>query len=103
MLVKFSIPSGTSVSMFEKDALALIKMMNYTGTIPSAIADEDVHVALSVLKANLAEQDAEPAADDEMEQMPLTINVRAYPLIELLEQAIKKHKAVMWEHEKSFF
>lgn len=105
MLIKFSIPAGTSVSMFEKDATALIKMMNHSGAIPSAIANEDLPAALAALRNHLAEKAAEPdpCTDEDLEQRAPSLSTKAFPLLELLEKAIKRNKSVMWEADKGFF
>ncbi|WGZ94007.1 MAG: DUF1840 domain-containing protein [Candidatus Thiothrix putei] len=107
-MIRFTSPAAASVSMFEKDAKALIRMMGHSGTIPSAIRAEDVATALqcleAALKAEAAQTDAttkQPPAD--AEETAVSTNVRAYPLLELLRAAVAKQKNVMWEQDKAFF
>jgi len=107
-MIRFTSPAAASVSMFEKDAKALIRLMGHSGTIPSAIRAEDVATALQCLEAALK---AEAAQAELPNQQPLenaaepavSTNVRAYPLLQLLKTAIAKQKNVMWEQDKAFF
>lgn len=106
MLVKFTSKSAASVSMFEKDASQLIKLMGHSGTIPSAIRDKDVAEKLSSLE-NALQGDLAGLSDDsattEDEEPPVPINRRAYPLIELLRAAISNKENVMWDYDKGVF
>ncbi|MGB3918408.1 DUF1840 domain-containing protein [Thiothrix litoralis] len=109
-MIRFTSPAGASVSMFEKDAKALIRMMGHSGTIPSAIRAEDVATALQQLEAALQTteekpQEAQPdkPQGQDAEEKAVSINVRAYPLIELLKAASAKQKNVMWEKDSAFF
>ncbi|SEA17510.1 protein of unknown function [Thiothrix caldifontis] len=106
-MIRFTSPAAASVSMFEKDAKALIRMMGHSGTIPSAIRTEDVATALqhleAALKAEASQTDAsnkQPPADAEP---AVSTNVRAYPLLELLRAAVTTQKNVMWEKDTAFF
>ena len=101
-MIRFTSPAGASVSMFEKDAKALIRMMGHSGTIPSAIRADDVASALQQLEAALQAL-TQPDAASEAEEKSVGVNVRAYPLLELLKAALAKQKNVMWEADKSFF
>lgn len=109
-MIRFTSPAvaAASVSMFEKDAKALIRMMGHSGTIPSAIRAEDVAIALQHLEAALKAQasqtdDATKHAPADAEETTVSTNVRAYPLLELLRAAVAKQKNVMWEQDKAFF
>ena len=109
-MIRFTSPAGASVSMFEKDAKALIRMMGHSGTIPSAIRAEDVATALQQLEAALQTteekpQEAQPdkPQGQDPEEKAVSINVRASPLIELLKAASAKQKNVMWEKDSAFF
>lgn len=107
-MIRFTSPAAASVSMFEKDAKTLIRLMGHSGTIPSAIRAEDVATALqhleAALKAEAAQTDTstQPPPED-AEKPAVSTNVRAYPLLELLKAAVAKQKNVMWEHDKAFF
>lgn len=109
-MIRFTSPAGASVSMFDKDAKALIKMMGHSGTIPSAIRAEDIPAALHQLEAALQTEETktnqtkeEQPIKDDSEEKSVGVNVRAYPLIELLKAAMAKEKNVMWEKDSSFF
>lgn len=105
MLVKFTSQSAASVSMFEKDAERLIRLMGYSGTIPSAIRGKDVAARLEVLESSLQvaveEDKAEAQTRDEDEPAPVPVDRRAYPLIELMKRAIETDEDVMWDYEHS--
>ena len=107
MLIKFTSPAGASVSMFEKDANALLKMMGHSGTVPSAIRAEDIPQALQQLEQALQTDSASQATpktdnEDNVGCGKVSTNVRAYPLIQLLKAAISKQKTVMWEYDHGF-
>ncbi|EIJ35561.1 DUF1840 domain-containing protein [Thiothrix nivea] len=112
-MIRFTSPAGASVSMFDKDATALIRMMGHSGTIPSAIRTEDVADALQKLedalkteeeKQQTAQQEKPLAQKDGAEKaVSVSVNVRAFPLIELLKAAAAKQKNVMWEQDHAFF
>lgn len=106
MLVKFTSKSAASVSMFEKDAIRLIKLMGHTGTIPSAIRDKDVAEKLATLESAL-QGDLTDLADDtersEDDEPPVPINRRAYPLLELMRSAVSNEENVMWDYANGAF
>lgn len=103
MLVRFTSSASSSVSMFEKDARALIHLMGHSGTIPSAIRGEDVAEALQQLETGLNAQTATSTAqiktNEDEDCTKVSANVRAYPLLQLLKAAASKQKMVMWEFE----
>lgn len=107
-MIRFTSPAGASVSMFEKDAKTLIRMMGHSGTIPSAVRAEDLPAALAQLKSALDGEFADTAGTDptsstEGEEPHVSASVRAYPLLELMKAAIAKQKNLMWEQDSSFF
>lgn len=109
-MIRFTSPAAPSVSMFDKDALALIKMMGHSGSVPSAIRAEDVPAALQKLETALAALQAEQETTNAGQQTandcpdkPISANVRAYPLLELLRAAITQQKGIMWEQDTGFF
>ncbi len=98
MLVTFTTKAYADITMFGDVAVALLKMMGHSGTVPSAILAADVPAALSRLKAAINAGKAQPApkskgADDETVSMAH----RALPLIELLTAAAKENCDVMWK------
>ncbi len=98
MLVKFSTDAYADITMFGADALAMLKMMGHSGTVPSAILAADVPAALSRLTSGIEGAKAVPSVDDEDEDEPqVSLSHRALPLINLLTAAAKDGCDVMWE------
>ncbi|MGV6810486.1 MAG: DUF1840 family protein [bacterium] len=110
MLVRFSLPAGTGITLFERDAQTLLQLIRHSGTIPGAIATEDVAQRLQYLKSALANppqvsrttDQARAYDDDEQEETP-SQSARFYPFVQLCEQAIKQHKNLMWDYDHSVF
>jgi len=106
MLVTFESKVGR-VTMFGDIAVQLIRMMGRTGTVPSALLAQDVPEALANLKRGLEEAgDANVEAtpeeeDDKPGKAPLSLRVRAFPLIKLLEDSARQECDVLWEQEGS--
>ncbi|GGI85415.1 DUF1840 domain-containing protein [Legionella impletisoli] len=101
MLVTFSCDAHENITMFGDVAVKLIKMMGHSGEVPSAILAEDVPNALNRLKQSLATH-KEPInqtpdyQEENSEDEPVSLSNRAWPLIELLEDAAKAQCNVMW-------
>ncbi len=100
MLVKFQSDVG-SLTMFGDVAVPLLKLMGHSGTVPSAILPEDIPTALARLKRAVAASPdtASPAteeAGDAVEELPVSLKQRAFPLIELLERAAKRECEIVW-------
>lgn len=88
--------------MFGEVAVALLKMMGHSGTVPSALLARDVSAALARLKQELASHPVEedrgtPSGDDEEAEKPVGLALRAYPLIEMLSAAAEQEADVMWQ------
>jgi len=83
--------------MFGDVAIAMLKMMGHSGTVPSAIRAEDVPAALNRLKAAVeAGKALPPHADNDADEPVVSTAHRALPLIELLAAAAKDGCDVMW-------
>jgi Domain of unknown function (DUF1840) len=102
MLVRFDSQVG-GFSMFGDIAVMLLKMMGHSGTVPGAILAQDIPPALERLKAAVAaapelrpEQGSSAGNPGDKEPVVL-IRQRAFPLVELLEQAIQKGCDVLWD------
>lgn len=100
MLVTFTTKAYADITMFGDVALALLKMMGHSGTVPGAILAEDVPEALERLKrgidvAKAAERKDEKAG--ETDEPPVSIALRALPLVDLLATAAKRKCDVMWK------
>ena len=98
MLVTFTTDAYADITMFGDVALALLKMMGHSGTVPSAILAADVPAALSRLTAGIEAEKAAPSVVDEDEDEPqVSLSNRALPLINLLTAAVEAGSDVMWK------
>ncbi|MDJ0655805.1 MAG: DUF1840 domain-containing protein [Xanthomonadales bacterium] len=99
MLVHFSCPETSRITMFGDVALELIGMMGHSGTVPGAIRGDNLKPALERLRAKLAAVAAQGSADadDDDDGPVVTLSQRALPLIEMLQAAIEAESYVMWE------
>lgn len=99
MLVTFKTDAYAEITMFGDVALAMLKMMGHSATVPGAILAEDVPAALDKLTAAVdAEKDSAPVEEQDDEDEPVvSMAHRALPLIDLLTAAAKANCDVMWE------
>ena len=106
MLVVFTNKSGNTVEMFESVAMDLIKMMGRRQAVPSAISAEDLPQALKSLRQELKrleqlageEADSDDETDEEEAPKQVGMGIRAFPLIEIMEHAIKDKSFIMWDY-----
>jgi hypothetical protein len=97
MLVTFSTDTYPSITMFGDDAIAMLKMMGHSGTVPGSIRAEDVPEALGLLSAAIKTGIALPSANTKDKDEPVvSIAQRGKPLIELLAAAAKANNYVIW-------
>jgi len=108
MIVKFSTSNG-ALTMHGDAAVALLKAMGHSGTVPGAILAADLPEALGKLRHALATgtltEPPSPVAaatddddDDEEERAPpVTLKMRAVPLLDMIETAIAGESDLMWE------
>ena len=101
MLVTFETKAYANITMFGDVAKQLLKLMGHSGTVPSAIAAEDVAKALEKLRkavAALPPSEKKPAKDNEPggELPRVGLAQRAYPLLKLLEAAADENCGVQW-------
>jgi hypothetical protein len=107
VIVKFSTRYG-QLTMHGEAAVALLKGMGHTGTVPGAILVADLPQALANLQRMLEASGGTtgsappPAVDDEddetREREPvITLRMRAVPLLELARTAIERGSDLMWE------
>jgi len=101
MLVTFTTDDYGDVIMFGDVALAMLRMMGHSATVPGAILAADVPAALGRLSAAIAATKGNPPAVDEDEKATgepaVSLSNRALPLISLLEAAAKSNSRVMWK------
>src|SRR5262245_1006150 len=95
MLVKFDSKVG-GLTMFGDIAVALLKAMGNSGTVPGALLAQDIPTALERLKAAVAAAPGQEGGRAE-EEPKVSLRQRAYPLIELLERAAKAGADVLWD------
>jgi hypothetical protein len=102
MLVKFESKVG-GFSMFGDIAVALLKLMGHSGTVPGAILSQDIPAALGQLRSALHAQPETPETDEsdgeEKHEKPeprVSIHKRAVPLIDLLTRSAQAGSDVMW-------
>jgi hypothetical protein len=103
MLVTFESKVGR-ITMFGDIAVQLLRMMGHSGTVPGALLAPDIPEALAKLRSALAvagETDSAGPADDEEETpekaVRVSLRTRAFPLIQLLEDAAKQGSDVLWD------
>ena len=96
MLVTFTTKAYADITMFGDVALALLKMMGHSGTVPGAILAADIPAALTRLTAAIDAEKSTPITRD-MDDSAVSMAHRALPLINLLHAAAKDDCDVMWE------
>lgn len=105
MIVKFSTRAG-ALTLHGDAAVALLKAMGHSGTVPGALLAADLPAALLRLRQSLEALPATPAPppptrgdeDDERErEPPVTLQMRAVPFIDMLEMAIARQSDLMWD------
>lgn len=98
MLVTFTTDAYADITMFGDVALAMLKMMGHSATVPGAILAADVPAALSRLRAAIdADKTPPPVVDQDAEEPVVSMANRALPLIDLLAAAAKADANVMWK------
>lgn len=94
----FTTKTYADITMFGGVALAMLKMMGHSGTVPGAIRAEDVPNALSLLTAAIDANKALPPVEDKNDDAPVvSMANRALLLIDLLTAAAKSGNYVMWK------
>ncbi len=100
MLVTFSCPAYTDITMFGDIATHLIKLMGHSGSVPGAILADDVPQALQQLNAAIEREKGletpHGAANPQDDEPVITTSMRALPLQELLKAAADAKCNVMW-------
>ena len=85
----------------------MLTLMGHSGTIPSAIRAKDVADRLAVMQQALQDlqqhkDDGDPDDPDE-EKSNVPVDRRAFPLMEMMKQAIRTEEDVMWDYERPLF
>ena len=98
MLVTFTTKAYADITMFGDVALAMLKMMGHSGTVPGAIRAEDVPAALGRLTEAVNAGKSSPLPiDKDADEPAVSAAHRALPLINLLTAAAKDGCDVMWK------
>lgn len=106
MIVKFSTRFG-ALTMHGEAAVALLRAMGHSGTVPGAILAADLPEALARLERAIEvagdtnptpAPPSEPEDEDEQKREPvITLRMRALPLIDMSRTAIARDSDLMWE------
>jgi hypothetical protein len=109
MIVKFSTRFGQLVMQGEP-AVALIRLGGHSGTVPSAVLAADLPGFLAKLQAGLELQGDQvspppPAKEpgrgwedeEERSERPIKLRLRAVPLLDMLDTAIRQQSDLLWE------
>lgn len=106
MIVTFKSKASGDLIYFKDIALKLLQLMGRDDKVPSALYAEDVATALDALQQGLAAimqkeqaiaQQADTAETPPETQTDVSLQVRALPLIEMLQKAQKKQCPVQWQ------
>lgn len=109
MLVRFDSKVGR-ITMFGDVAVHLLKLMGHSGTVPGALLAADVPAALQRLEKALeqapplppkakGEKTTNDLGDEEGEEPRVSLDQRAFPLVQLLKEAAAQKADVMWAQE----
>ena len=109
MIVKFSTRYG-ALSMNGESAVTLLRAMGHSGTVPGAILAAELPAALAQLERSLESagnlpsppapygDDSDDGDDDDAErEPPVSLRMRAVPLLDLIRTAIHRGSDLMWE------
>lgn len=105
MIVKFWTDAGAIV-MHGDAAVALLRGLGHSGTVPGAILAAELPAARAQLKKfldGLPPVPPPPATppdrdrDGDEDEPPVSLRTRAVPLVDMIETAIARESDLMWE------
>ena len=107
MMIRFGTKYG-QLLMQGEPAVTLLRLGGHSGTVPGAVLADDLPGFLQRLRAGLelhgdqyspAPLPPEPDArdDDEPRERPVRLRLRAVPLLEMIETAVRQPSDLMWE------
>jgi hypothetical protein len=107
MLVKFSTRFG-QLLMHGEPAVALLRLGGHSGTVPSAVLAADLPAFLQRLRQGLelhgdelspapAPRTPEQDEEDEPRERPISLRLRAVPLLDMIGTAVQQESDLMWE------
>lgn len=108
MLVRFHSKTSAGVLMFGDIAVALLRLMGMSGSVPGAVLAKDIPEALGRLRQAVESPEGDrvlqpggPKKHDDEADGPdvpqVKLRTRAYPLIQMLEAAAAGECDVIWE------
>lgn len=103
MPIRFHSEATGDVVMLDDIGHRFIHMLGHSGTVPGAIAAEDVPAALDRLRAALdkaaraAGKTGKGSGEDEDGEPRIGLQVRAVPLIDMMERIIAARSWLAWE------
>jgi len=102
VLITFRSKAAANIAMFGDVAMTLLKMAGHSSTIPGAFAKDDIPHALASLHsalraANGKSGGSHASAGGTSEQVSL--QQRAYPLIQMMTAASARGCSVAWDRE----
>ena len=86
--------------MHENYAKKMLKLMKQSGKIPSALQAESMQKALDDLQQGIKVENDTNNQDSNRDD-EISLNTRAYPLIQLLKHAVEKEEYIMWDYDNS--
>ncbi len=111
MLVKFSTKFGQLVMQGEP-AVALIRLGGHSGTVPGAVLAAELPGFQAKLRAGLELQGDQVsplppvddsgggwADEDEPRERPIKLRLRAVPLLDLVDTAIRQRSDLLWDKD----
>ncbi len=103
MLIRFTSDVAGHFIMLGDNALPLLRLMGMSGREQGAVSGEDLRQALQTLQAGLqraaelAARTAQDNEDDDEDVVPVSLQRRALPLLEMLQRAAREDGYVMWQ------
>ena len=95
-MIIFKTKHHADVTMFDKHALNLIRLMGHSETVPGALNADEVETAFKTLKQALSTSSAQ--SGDSWEEDSVSLSHRGRPLLDLLQNAIQENEHVIWEN-----
>lgn len=99
MLITFRSKASSNITLFSDTAMSLLKMMGHSATLPGSLLSTDIPAALASLNKALESAPADPHQDTNMpdSELPVSLHLRAFPLIQLLAAAAQQDCSVTWD------
>lgn len=96
MLVTFTSKAHADITMFGDVAIAMLKIMDHSGTVPGAIQSQDLPAALAKLQHAVDTSQASEQDPDDGDFEP-GLSQRALPLLQMLKKSIEADTFIAWD------